>query len=91
MEDVDLVGGRKRAAALQATEGFSWPRLAGGRYPGLPYVVLSLVLLVSSACGAIFTLLPADNMALAYNVMATLVFLVAAILVWFLGPRLPGG
>jgi diguanylate cyclase (GGDEF)-like protein len=91
VEDVDLVGGRKRAAALQATEGFSWPRLAGGRYPGLPYVVLSLVLLVSSACGAIFTLLPADNMALAYNVMATLVFLVAAILVWFLGPRLPGG
>jgi diguanylate cyclase (GGDEF)-like protein len=39
----------------------------------------------------VFALLPADSRAFAYEVTATLIFLVAAILVWFFGPNVPGG
>lgn len=76
---------------MRAAERSQWPRLAGGRYPGLPYVMLTVLLLVSSACGAVFSLLPADRLAYAYEVAATVFFLILAAAVWFVGPRIPGG
>ncbi len=85
------IGGVSRAALLRESERSQWPRLAAGRYPGLPFVVLTLVLLVSGLCGAIFCMLPADADALLYGAAATTLLLVAAVLVWFVGPRVPNG
>lgn len=75
----------------QSTDQSQWPRLAGGRYPGLPYVMLTVLLLVSSACGALFSLLPASSTAYVYDIAASLYFLLLAVAVWFVGPGIPRG
>ncbi len=85
------LGGVNRAALLRDSEQSQWPRLASGRYPGLPYVVMTIVLLVSGISGALFCMLPADPDALLYGAGATTLLLVAAVLVWFVGPKVPNG
>ncbi len=53
--------------------------------------MLTVLLLVSSACGAVFSLLPADRLAYVYEITATVFFLILAVAVWFVGPRIPRG
>lgn len=81
-----------RGAARKAAEEVRWPQLAAGRYPSVPYVVLSALLLLSSASAALFSLVPSsqeDSRTL--DVAAAVFFLVMALLVWFFAPKLPNG
>lgn len=81
-----------RGAARKATEEVRWPQLAAGRYPSVPYVVLSALLLVSSASAALFSLVPSTHQdARAWDVMAAWFFLGMSLLVWFFAPKLPNG
>ena len=80
-----------RGTVRRATEEVRWPQLGAGRYPGLPYVVLSGLLLLSSASAALFSLVPADESSLrAYDVPAALFSLAMALWVWFLATRIRG-
>jgi len=53
--------------------------------------LLTVLLLVSSACGALFSLLPASRTAYLYDIAASMYFLLLAMGIWFVGPRIPRG
>ncbi|MEZ5158441.1 MAG: GGDEF domain-containing protein [Candidatus Nanopelagicales bacterium] len=81
-----------RGAARRAADEVRWPQLAAGRYPSLPYVALSGLLLVSSASAALFSLVPSETEDLrAINVAAAAFFLAMSLVVWFLAPRIADG
>ena len=83
---------KDRGAARRAADEVRWPQLAAGRYPSLPYVALSGLLLISSASAALFSLVPSQSDELrTFDVAAAAFFLAMSLVVWFLAPRVADG
>ncbi|MEZ5185472.1 MAG: GGDEF domain-containing protein [Candidatus Nanopelagicales bacterium] len=83
---------QSRGTARSASDEIRWPQSTAGRYPSLPFILLSGLLLVTSASAALFSLIPTDQLDLhTLSVAGALFFLTGSVWVWFMAPRIPNG